>query len=36
MPYVIKENLKFTLMGLDKTQRETINYWIVLIMALCL
>lgn len=33
---VIQETLKFTLMRLDETQRETINYWIVLIMALCL
>lgn len=33
---VIQKTLKFTLMRLDETQRETINHWIVLIMALCL
>ena len=33
---VSQETIKFTLMRLDETQRETINHWIVLIMALCL
>ena len=33
---VIQKTLKIAPMRLDETQRETINHWIVLIMALCL